>query len=114
MSPAFGLENYPSNQECLYKIRNPGGRPLSLNFESFDVDKSDFIQVYDGSTTSGLRLHPGNGFTATSKPKITLTASSGEMLLRFVTDALHSNTGWQATYSAGKFSPIYKTKNRNA
>lgn len=54
-SPAFGLEHYPSNQECLYKIRNPIGGPLSLNFNDFDVDKSDFIQVFDGSTTSGLR-----------------------------------------------------------
>lgn len=101
MSPAFGLSNYPSNQDCLYKIRNPGKGALSLNFESFDVDKSDFVQVYDGSSTSGLRLHPGNGFTADSKPKITLTASSGEMLVRFSTDALHSSQGWSATFSAG-------------
>lgn len=101
-SPAFGLSNYPSNQDCLYKIKNPKRGALSLNFDNFDVDKSDFVQVYDGSSTSGLRLHPGNGFTATSKPKITLTASSGEMLVRFSTDALHSNKGWSATFSAGK------------
>lgn len=45
MSPAYGLSNYPSNQECIYKIRNPTGGPLSLNFENFDVDKTDFVQV---------------------------------------------------------------------
>ncbi|CAG9863735.1 unnamed protein product [Phyllotreta striolata] len=99
-SPAYGLENYPSNQECLYKIKNPGGQALSLNFGNFDVDKSDFVQVFDGTTTSGLRLHSGNGFTAVAKPKITLTASSGEMLVRFTTDALHNNVGWEATFSA--------------
>jgi hypothetical protein len=103
MSPAYDLANYPSNQDCLYKIRNPGGGPLSLNFDNFEVDKSDFVQVYDGSTTSGLRLHSGNGFTAGSKPKITLTASSGEMLVRFTTDALHSSEGWLATFSAGRY-----------
>lgn len=54
-SPAYGLANYPSNQECLYKIRNPVGGALSLNFDDFDVDKSDFVQIFDGSTTSGLR-----------------------------------------------------------
>lgn len=59
------------------------------------------MQVYDGSSTSGLRLHPGNGFSATNNPKITLTASSGEMLIRFVTDALHNQEGWEATFSAG-------------
>lgn len=67
------------------------------------VDKSDFVQVYDGASTSGLRLHPGNGFSVSTKPKITLTASSGEMLVRFVTDALHNEEGWQATFSAGTF-----------
>lgn len=44
-SPAFGLNNYPSNQECLFKIKNPNGGALSLNFNKFDVDKSDYIQV---------------------------------------------------------------------
>lgn len=102
-SAAFGLTNYPSNQECIYKLQNPGGGPLSLNFNDFDVDKSDFIQVYDGSSTNGLRLHSGNGFTASSIPKITLTASSGEMLVRFVSDALHNKKGWSATYSAGNY-----------
>ncbi|XP_069668601.1 uncharacterized protein uif isoform X2 [Periplaneta americana] len=99
-SPAFGLTDYPSNQECLYKIKKPGGGPLSLKFEDFDVHQSDFVQVYDGASTSGLRLHPNNGFTASNSPRITLTASSGEMLVRFVTDALHNNKGWKATFSA--------------
>lgn len=45
-------------------------------------------------------------------PKITLTASSGEMLVRFVSDALHSNKGWSATFSAGKRqSLIFFTQN---
>ncbi|KAK9881868.1 hypothetical protein WA026_018067 [Henosepilachna vigintioctopunctata] len=99
-SPAFGLAPYPSNQECFYKIKNPIGGPLSLAFKKFEVDKSDFVQVYDGDSTKGLRLHPGDGFSAGSNPKITLTASSGEMLLRFVTDALHDSIGWEATFSA--------------
>ena len=44
-SPAFGLNDYPSNQECLYKIKKPGGGALSLKFEDFDVHQSDFVQV---------------------------------------------------------------------
>ncbi|XP_052128948.1 sushi, von Willebrand factor type A, EGF and pentraxin domain-containing protein 1 [Frankliniella occidentalis] len=99
-SPAFGLKDYPSNQECLYRIRNPGGGPLSLAFDHFQVHQSDMVQVYDGASTSGLRLHPGNGFSADSVPRITLTASSGEMLVRFQTDALHNSKGWKATFSA--------------
>ncbi|XP_071439306.1 uncharacterized protein uif isoform X2 [Hetaerina americana] len=99
-SPALGLADYPSNQECLFKIKKPGGGPLSLKFNQFDIHSSDVVQVYDGSSSSGLRLHPGKGFTGNVVPKITLTASSGEMLVQFVTDALHGSKGWKATFSA--------------
>jgi hypothetical protein len=44
-SPAFGLSDYPSNQECLFNIKKPGGGALSLKFEDFDVHQSDFVQV---------------------------------------------------------------------
>ncbi|XP_063243609.1 sushi, von Willebrand factor type A, EGF and pentraxin domain-containing protein 1 isoform X2 [Bacillus rossius redtenbacheri] len=99
-SPALGLAEYPANQECLYKIRRPKSGALSLKFNEFSVHPSDFVQVYDGASVSGLRLHPGDGFTGTTVPKITLTASSGEMLVRFLTDALHNGKGWRATFSA--------------
>ncbi|TMW39648.1 hypothetical protein DOY81_015274, partial [Sarcophaga bullata] len=74
--------------------------PLSLKFDKFIVHKSDNVQVFDGSSTSGLRLHSGNGFTGTTAPKLTLTASSGEMLIKFTSDALHNAAGWSATFSA--------------
>lgn len=99
-SPSFGLGDYPSNQECFFKIQNPSKAPLSLRFDKFNVHASDSVQVYDGTSTSGLRLHSGNGFTGSTAPKLTLTASSGEMLLKFVTDALHNSAGWTATFSA--------------
>ncbi|GAB0094394.1 sushi, von Willebrand factor type A, EGF and pentraxin domain-containing protein 1 [Sergentomyia squamirostris] len=99
-SPAFGLTDYPSNQECLFKIKNPSGGPLSLRFNNFNVHPTDFVQVFDGASTSGLRLHSGNGFTGSTKPKLTLTASSGELLIKFVTDALHNSPGWAAIFSA--------------
>lgn len=44
-SPAFGVVDYPSNQECSYKITRPGGGPLSLRFNRFDVAADDSIKV---------------------------------------------------------------------
>ncbi|XP_032681239.1 sushi, von Willebrand factor type A, EGF and pentraxin domain-containing protein 1 isoform X1 [Odontomachus brunneus] len=99
-SPSYDLNDYPNNQECLYRIKNPNRRPLSLKFVSFNVHQTDYVQIYDGSNTNGLGLHPVNGFTWNAQPKITLTAESGEMLVRFVSDALHSSAGWQAEFSA--------------
>lgn len=99
-SPAYDLSNYPNNQECFYRIKNPNGGPLSMRFERFNVHNSDKVQIYDGSSTSGLRLHPGDGFTGNSVPKIILTASSGSILVKFNTDALHNDKGWLAEFSA--------------
>lgn len=99
-SPAFGLSSYPNNQECLFKIQNPSQTPLSLRFDKFNVNPTDSVQVFDGSSISSLRLHSGKGFTGTTVPKITLTASSGEMLIRFVSDPLHNAAGFSATFSA--------------
>ena len=44
-SPAFGLGQYPSNQDCTYLIKRPKGGPLSLRFTHFDLDEADFVQV---------------------------------------------------------------------
>lgn len=69
--------------------------------------------MYDGPNTNGLRLHPGSGFTSNTRPKITLTAESGEMLIRFTSDALHSSPGWQAEFSAGSVNYEYRPFLRN-
>ncbi|KAF8796738.1 CUB and sushi domain-containing protein 1 [Argiope bruennichi] len=99
-SPAFGVVNYPSNQECTYRISRPGGGPLSLRFNRFEVAPDDFIQVYDGESATGVRLHPGEGFSGNSRPSITLTASSGNIFLNFLTNPMHTAAGWIASFSA--------------
>lgn len=44
-SPSYNLNDYPNNQECLYRIKNPDRGPLSLKFVSFNVHKTDYVQV---------------------------------------------------------------------
>src|SRR5207248_995960 len=38
-SPAFGVANYPTNQNCQYRLSRPGGGSLSIKFNDFDVAK---------------------------------------------------------------------------
>ena len=58
--------------------------------------------AYDGEESSrAIRLHPGVGFTRSDPPRITLTAESGIILLKFKTDPLGADKGWMATFSAG-------------
>lgn len=71
-----------------------------------------FWQVHDGPTTDSLRLHSGNGFSGRTLPKLTLTAESGEMTVRFVTDSLRTKNGFRAIFSAGKIDTIAFAKCR--
>ena len=48
------------------------------------------FQVYDGGM-EGLQLHPGSGFTDEITPAITLTANTGRMLVKFVSDSAEIN-----------------------
>ncbi|KAG1655606.1 Fibropellin-1 [Nymphon striatum] len=100
-SPAFGIQDYPSSQRCTYLIKRPGGGPISLKFNEFSVQQDDYVQVYDGSSESrGIKLHSNKGYTNSSMPRFTLTASSGQMFVQFITDPLRRAAGWKGLFSA--------------
>ena len=122
-SPAFGVANYPSNQNCVYRITKPSeynsnglpvGKSLSLKFTHFNVASDDFVKVYDGinqnldvhsvnqnSISGNVPLHPFAGFNEkASSLGLTLTASTGSMLIQFQTSPLNSAAGWHAVFSS--------------
>lgn len=103
-SPAFGVANYPTNQNCIYRIsrQTDDSGSLSIVFNEFDVTVEDILQIYDGTEAStGVPLHPSRGFGTKTKPVgLTLTASSGKMLLLFKTNAMKAAKGWSANFSA--------------
>ncbi|XP_057373421.1 calcium-activated chloride channel regulator 4-like [Daphnia carinata] len=88
---------YPNNYNCQWTIQLPRGSKISLTFSHFDVESPfDFVEVYDGSSTSGTRLLEHTGSTLPSAP---VSSSSNEMVVRFVTDATGNHfRGWRATY----------------
>ncbi|CAG0905248.1 unnamed protein product [Darwinula stevensoni] len=57
-------------------------------------------QVFDGSNERGIRLHGNDGFHGPRAPPMTLTAESGSIFIRFVTDPLRSARGWEAKFSS--------------
>ena len=48
----------------------------------------------------GLKLHPGAGFTDEITPALTLTANTGRMLIKFISDGSEESNGFSALYSA--------------
>jgi len=107
-SPGYNLDDgeegfhYPNNLECDYHLRAPGGSPLSLRFLDFQVDDTDKVKLYDGSSSNGIQLHPVDGFHGKTVPRLnsTLSANSGDMLIRFKSDALRTGRGWKLVFSA--------------
>ena len=59
---------------------------------------SIILQVYDGQ--GGLKLHPNEGFTDEHTPELTLSAESGELHVKFITDSNKNNAGFSAVFSA--------------
>ena len=102
-SPAFGVEHYPPNQDCIYHLARPSGGSLSVKFGDFDVASDDTLMIYDGydERSGGAPLHPKTGFSNDHKPtSLVLTASSGRMTLNFKTNPMNSGRGWYAMFSA--------------
>ena len=47
-----------------------------------------------------MALHPDQGFTGSEVPQEILSADSGEMQIRFISDSLESSRGFSAIFSA--------------
>ncbi|XP_057373377.1 calcium-activated chloride channel regulator 4-like [Daphnia carinata] len=90
---------YPNNYNCQWTIQLAPGSKIRLTFSHFDVESPfDYVEVYDGSSTSDTRLLKHTGSTVPSAP---VRSSSNVMLVRFVTDATGNYfRGWRATYIA--------------
>ena len=65
------------------------------------ISKIRFIdfQVFDGDST-GIKLYQGPDFTEADPTNFMLSADSGEMQIRFKTDASKNARGFSAVFSA--------------
>ncbi|MBI5540664.1 MAG: C10 family peptidase [Bacteroidia bacterium] len=92
-----GNQNYLDNQDCLYLIQPACGSFVTLLFDRFDLGTGDLVKVYDGATTSDPLLAT---YDAANLPASSITSTSGNMLLEFITDGSNNATGWYASYSS--------------
>ena len=88
-------EQYKNNQDCSYIIDAECGNYITLNFETFDVDPSDVIYVYDGGTTNDEIIATFYGGETPTE----VSGTNGKLLIKFVTDGSGVAAGWSASYS---------------
>ncbi|MDP4281410.1 MAG: C10 family peptidase [Bacteroidota bacterium] len=88
--------DYQNNANCSWLIAPDDSiRNITLSFEKFSTDPSDFVTVYDGATTSAPVLGTFSGTTLPSS----VTSTGAQMLITFVTNGSTTSTGWMADYT---------------
>jgi len=80
-----------------HPLQPEGATKIALEFSAFDLEQNwDFLDVYDGSSTSAPRLFHLTG--SSIPPPIVSTGPS--MYLRFYTDIGVDSVGFTASYTA--------------
>ncbi|XP_070201313.1 uncharacterized protein [Littorina saxatilis] len=104
LSGVFDSPNYPSdyhnNQDCFYLISLPPGHHITLTFLNFTLQPrscGDFVQVFDGNSTSSPHFGHLCGLPTTLK---NFRTTQNEMLVRFHSDYQETNTGFSVSYSS--------------
>ncbi|XP_076073923.1 uncharacterized protein LOC143045353 isoform X3 [Mytilus galloprovincialis] len=102
ISQWFGSPNfpnsYPNNILCEWIIKTDNSVDLiSLQFHSFSLDTSDFIEIRQGELIDS----PLYGrFTGEDIPPVFISTSHS-FFIRLYTDFTHTGTGFNATYKTG-------------
>lgn len=92
-----GSKNYSDNSDCYWLITPAGATSVKLTFSSFTTESTnDKLYIYNGTTTNDPLL---GTYSGSSKPPA-LTATSGKMLIRFVTNASITKAGWSASWTS--------------
>ncbi len=88
--------DYANNKNCTWLIAPTGASSVTLTFTLFNTEADwDFVDVYNGSNASAPLL---GSYSGTSLPP-TLTATSGQMFVRFTSDVSVVDDGFSANYS---------------
>ncbi|WP_109438678.1 Calx-beta domain-containing protein [Aquimarina sp. AU119] len=104
------LNQYQNNENLTHTIcPDVPGSMLIADFTAFDVEVPsfgfiwDFLQIYDGSDTSGTLI--GTFYNTNPPGTITATNPSGCLTFVFSSDNSFTEDGWEATISCSATTP---------
>ncbi len=98
VSDGSGTSNYDPNLNCEWLIQPPGN-PATITFTMNNLNLANFgdrVEVYDGTNSSGTLLMTYLG----NNTRFPITAYSGAMFIRFMTDNTNQAQGWDGTYTS--------------
>lgn len=93
----FFSDSYDNYASCTWTITCPYGTP-HLSFETFETEANfDYVNVYDGSSTSSSQVFHNSG-SMWNLPTTTVDGSSSSMVVEFTADGSVTGQGFDAGY----------------
>lgn len=89
------IYNYNNGSNCIWEITPPNAATVTLHFESFNLESSDNVRVYDMDNTSS----PLATYTGTAIPA-DVTSPSGKMRVIFKSNTSITAEGFTASYTS--------------
>lgn len=91
------VNDYQNNANCNWLIApNDSISQITLSFDKFNVDPSDHVNVYDGTSQTAPLLGSYTGSTLPSN----VVSTGGKMFISFVSNSSNTASGFLALYTA--------------
>ena len=95
-------QNYGDDERKIWVIRGPEESTIQLDFSSFSMEPNyDFLWIYDGDNVYAPKIGRWN----TQSPGM-VQSSSNVMCVEFRSDCATTSTGWEASWTALKPTPV--------
>jgi PKD repeat protein len=95
--PGGPINKYSAYQTCGLLIAPPCALSVTLNFNEFNLENNwDYLYIFDGTNDKGTLLKSLTGNTIPQP----ITANSGKMYLKFVSDQLVEESGFSAQWTS--------------
>jgi Zn-dependent metalloprotease len=92
-----GANKYGNNANCSWYIHPSNIGNITLNFIAFSLEQNnDAVIVYDGGNNNANVIGQYSGTTIPSS----ITSTSNELYLEFITDNINRFNGWSANYNS--------------
>ena len=92
---------YSGNEDYIYAISPTNASSVTINFSSFDLETNfDSLYIYDGNSINAPLL---GSYTGIISPG-TISSTTGDLTLHFISDPFVNNLGFAATWTCTQVS----------
>uniref|UniRef100_A0AC35U7X4 Sushi, von Willebrand factor type A, EGF and pentraxin domain-containing protein 1 n=1 Tax=Rhabditophanes sp. KR3021 TaxID=114890 RepID=A0AC35U7X4_9BILA len=101
VSPGFLQVPYPTAKVCKFHIEleENAVMPLTLSFNHFQVDKDDYLRLYQNDDEVNGKIYSKNGFNDQNMPPKNIYIESSKAVVVFNMNSIRKSIGFNITFS---------------